>query len=278
MNCLPPPNKLSPRDDGTLPLCIESKPFQPYYPMKQSVTQTSPQHSTGSIKCEPPLEMDSAQTPPTLKTDEEIEQLIGQIMKAQLTQYPNIRDHFKELPRHNAKISVSCYTGNSFQHTFKVKCMYLKFCVQFAAGQLACKCIALQDHMTSLKLINMICAFFLHELNYTLQTYLQSKSLTLEEQSFSLEKNVTLEEFIDVYSAFGVQLDDRLETLNVWTRTLDKGIKGIVNFTKDIPGFKQLHMQDQMSLIKSKYFLLLSELSHLMFMYNCNGFHFHLSV
>ncbi len=52
------------------------------------------------------------------------------------------------------------------------------------------------------------------------------------------------------YCATGVQLDDRLQILTQWMHYLEEGLRLIVSFAKDIPGFKELQLPDQMSLIK----------------------------
>ena len=49
--------------------------------------------------------------------------------------------------------------------------------------------------------------------------------------------------------------DDKKKIMNAWIATAEKGLKQMVKFAKDLPGFNSLPLPDQIMLLKSEYFM-----------------------
>ncbi|KAL3841342.1 hypothetical protein ACJMK2_019501 [Sinanodonta woodiana] len=62
--------------------------------------------------------------------------------------------------------------------------------------------------------------------------------------------NLSKEEHFSFYRSTGLDIDDRLTMMQVICKSLEKGIAKLVNFAKQIPGFVDLPLEDQASLIK----------------------------
>lgn len=64
---------------------------------------------------------------------------------------------------------------------------------------------------------------------------------------------VHLKQFSTIYKATGLKIDDRMEVLETLLPFLEKGLKKHVSYAKDLPGFKELPIKDQLNIIKSAY-------------------------
>lgn len=62
-----------------------------------------------------------------------------------------------------------------------------------------------------------------------------------------------------VYQSTGIEIDDRRNVMESWIGTAERGLRQMVNFAKDLPGFRSLALPDQIILLKSEskvtYFL-----------------------
>lgn len=73
----------------------------------------------------------------------------------------------------------------------------------------------------------------------------------LKGEVFGFLRNITHEEFKDFYNATGIDIDGRLERIYTAFKFFEEKIATIVAFAKEIPGFKQLSLDDQANLIKA---------------------------
>ncbi|KAK3580925.1 hypothetical protein CHS0354_008216 [Potamilus streckersoni] len=64
--------------------------------------------------------------------------------------------------------------------------------------------------------------------------------------------NLSKEEHFSFYHSTGLDIDDRLTMMQGICKSLEKGIAKLVNFAKQIPGFVDLPLEDQASLIKDR--------------------------
>lgn len=70
---------------------------------------------------------------------------------------------------------------------------------------------------------------------------------------FGSLNTVTDEEFMNIYQTTGIEVDGRREFVQHRCRTCtDEEIKRHVKFVKAIPGFTQLPIEDQTSLVKGE--------------------------
>lgn len=67
---------------------------------------------------------------------------------------------------------------------------------------------------------------------------------------FGNTKEVTREEYQQIFAETGIDLDDRMTHFNAKGKTMEEEISQYVNFTKIIPGFKSLHPKDVSNLLK----------------------------
>jgi len=61
---------------------------------------------------------------------------------------------------------------------------------------------------------------------------------------------VSFDEFMSIYRATGLDIDDRLAKLTKTAGHIQRGIVKYITFTKSIPGFNELCTDDKLALIK----------------------------
>ena len=76
---------------------------------------------------------------------------------------------------------------------------------------------------------------------------------TLKREMFGLNKPITKEEYFELYNSTGLELDNRKEHVIEAVKYFEDKISKLVEFAKCIPGFRDLTLQDQANLIKSKW-------------------------
>ncbi|KAL5007788.1 hypothetical protein ScPMuIL_016594 [Solemya velum] len=76
----------------------------------------------------------------------------------------------------------------------------------------------------------------------------------LEKEVFGNLPGVSDEEHRILYSATGIDVDNRLEIMKSFADNMDTSIRKLVVFAKTIPGFTSLHLDDQVNLVKTARF------------------------
>ena len=74
---------------------------------------------------------------------------------------------------------------------------------------------------------------------------------------FGSLKPVPAEEYIKIYQSTGLDIDGRRELVEHMIPRIENGMRRCIAFVKALPGFQSLPMEDQMSLIKSKCYVLI---------------------
>lgn len=72
---------------------------------------------------------------------------------------------------------------------------------------------------------------------------------------FGSMNNLSKEEYQQFYSQTGIDLDNRLMLVTNFASNMEKNITKFVTFTKTIPGFATLPLEDQASLVKCRSFV-----------------------
>lgn len=62
--------------------------------------------------------------------------------------------------------------------------------------------------------------------------------------------NLSKEEYQQFYSQTGIDLDNRMMLVSNFATNMEKSITKFVTFTKTIPGFAALPLEDQANLVK----------------------------
>ncbi|KAL4218384.1 hypothetical protein ACF0H5_023121 [Mactra antiquata] len=73
---------------------------------------------------------------------------------------------------------------------------------------------------------------------------------TLKKQVFGNMSNVSKEEYLEVYNQTGLEIDNRQQILIESLQYIEDSIQKLVMFSKSIPGFSELHIDDQVNLVK----------------------------
>ena len=69
-------------------------------------------------------------------------------------------------------------------------------------------------------------------------------------------KPIPKEEYMKIYQSTGIDIDGRREMIKHMIPCIEKAIKRFICFAKSLPGFKDLPINDQISLIKGRMILL----------------------
>ena len=69
---------------------------------------------------------------------------------------------------------------------------------------------------------------------------------------FGTMKPIPREEYQQIYQSTGIDIDGRREMISQMIPCIEKAIKRFIAFAKALPGFKELPIEDQISLIKGK--------------------------
>lgn len=77
----------------------------------------------------------------------------------------------------------------------------------------------------------------------------------MKEQMFGPLKNLSKEEYMQIYQTTGIDVDGRREMITHIIPSMECAIKRYINFAKAVPGFKELPIEDQIALIKSKLYV-----------------------
>jgi hypothetical protein len=86
----------------------------------------------------------------------------------------------------------------------------------------------------------------------------------VQQQIFGPLKTLSEEEYMRIYQTTGIEIDDRRDVLQTRLREFTaKVIKHFVKFVKAIPGFDQLPIEDQTSLLKGENSILLTSFADL---------------
>nr|XP_022341462.1 retinoic acid receptor alpha-like [Crassostrea virginica] len=81
-----------------------------------------------------------------------------------------------------------------------------------------------------------------------------AEAFRLKLEMFGSMNNLSKEEYQQFYSQTGIDLDNRLMLVTNFASNMEKNITKFVTFTKTIPGFATLPLEDQASLVKSSRF------------------------
>ena len=85
---------------------------------------------------------------------------------------------------------------------------------------------------------------------------------SLNQQLFGLLKPVTSDEYMRIYQSTGIDIDGRRDLLQSgFLPYIETCIKKYVTFLKSIPGFVQLPIGDQTSLVKGVIFFMMYSFS-----------------
>ena len=65
-------------------------------------------------------------------------------------------------------------------------------------------------------------------------------------------KPLSKREHREIYQATGIDIDDRFEDIRGAVEFFERRVRELIGFSKAIPGFSQLDIEDQTALIKSE--------------------------
>ena len=65
-------------------------------------------------------------------------------------------------------------------------------------------------------------------------------------------KPLPLQTYQDVYKATGIDVDGRRHRLEICGRSVSSEILAFIEFTKRLPGFGEILMEDQLAIVKGK--------------------------
>ena len=71
---------------------------------------------------------------------------------------------------------------------------------------------------------------------------------------FGSMKPLSWNTYRDVYDATGIDVDDRKSKLEYCAKFVSNEINAFVGFTKGLPGFCDIDIDDQLAIIKGEYF------------------------
>ena len=74
----------------------------------------------------------------------------------------------------------------------------------------------------------------------------------LQQKMFGTMKPIPREEYMQIYQSTGIDIDGRREMIKHMIPCIEKAIKRFITFAKALPGFKDLPIDDQISLIKGE--------------------------
>ncbi len=74
----------------------------------------------------------------------------------------------------------------------------------------------------------------------------------MNENVFGVLPKLEKEKYRELYEMTGIDVDGRREDLETHLPTMEKGLKGHVNFCKSLPGFKDFDQGDQIALVKGE--------------------------
>ena len=76
----------------------------------------------------------------------------------------------------------------------------------------------------------------------------------MEENLFGVRKALSYSEYNKIYTDTGLDIDGRRETFQSLVPILEPGVENYVEWSKKIPGFKMMSLNDQLKVIKCKSF------------------------
>lgn len=74
----------------------------------------------------------------------------------------------------------------------------------------------------------------------------------MRRQLFGDMPPLSKEEYTKIFQSTGIDIDGRQELLQRVMPSVEKSIKQFISFAKTLPGFQELPMDDQISLVKGK--------------------------
>ncbi|XP_061178252.1 nuclear receptor subfamily 1 group D member 2-like [Saccostrea echinata] len=81
-----------------------------------------------------------------------------------------------------------------------------------------------------------------------------AEAFKLKSEMFGGMNNLSKEEYLNFYQQTGIDVDNRMSLVSNFANTMERNITKFVAFTKMIPGFNALPLEDQASLVKSSRF------------------------
>jgi hypothetical protein len=75
----------------------------------------------------------------------------------------------------------------------------------------------------------------------------------LKDRLFGELKPVPTEEYMKIYESTGIDVDGRRDLIQSMFPNLELRIKRFISFAKTVPGFLELPMEDQISIIKGGF-------------------------
>ncbi|XP_048728617.2 retinoic acid receptor alpha-like [Ostrea edulis] len=81
-----------------------------------------------------------------------------------------------------------------------------------------------------------------------------AEAFRLKAEMFGSMNNLSKEEYQQFYNQTGIDVDNRMMLVSNFANTMERNITKFVSFTKMIPGFATLPVEDQASLVKSSRF------------------------
>ena len=72
----------------------------------------------------------------------------------------------------------------------------------------------------------------------------------IQREMFGPLKPISKDEYMKIYQSTGIDIDGRREMIKHMIPCIEKAIKRFICFAKSLPGFRELPINDQISLIK----------------------------
>ena len=73
----------------------------------------------------------------------------------------------------------------------------------------------------------------------------------MREQMFGSLKPLSTSEYNQIYESTGIHIDGRREMVKHLIPCMERAINKFITFAKMLPGFKELPIEDQITLVKS---------------------------
>lgn len=114
----------------------------------------------------------------------------------------------------------------------------------------------LAEHMDNAQktMYGPLLAFWTNQKAISKLTSDYAEAFRLKSEMFGSMNNLSKEEYQQFYSQTGIDLDNRMMLVSNFATNMEKSITKFVTFTKTIPGFAALPLEDQANLVKSSRF------------------------
>ena len=82
---------------------------------------------------------------------------------------------------------------------------------------------------------------------------MQQEEQLLKEKLYGSMKPLPFEEYEKIFEATGLDVDGRRQLINGFIPSFDKCMKSAIDFTKSLPGFQMLPLEDQICVLKGTW-------------------------